>query len=366
MTRLNASALRLLMQAGEQIFCALQKNKTKGLFFPVFFCYNSQVVLVLYQIKTEGMIVNFFSGLLNAAPGAVAQGLIWGLMAIGVYITYKILDLADLTVDGTMATGGALCIVLMTNGYSVWTALLCAFLAGLLAGAVTGVLHTLMGIPAILAGILTQLALFSVNLRIMGGKANMAINPDKYQLLVSLRRVRLLSAENPIVVVAICTVLIIAALYWFFGTELGCSIRATGANPHMSRAQGINVNFTKVLGLMLSNGIVALSSALYAQYQGFADVNAGRGAIVIGLAAVIIGEVLFARVFRNFALKLLSVSLGAVIYYFVIQIVLTLGLNTNDLKMLSALIVALFLALPYWKGRYFRGSVKPAAGKEGK
>ncbi|MBP3311861.1 MAG: ABC transporter permease [Butyricicoccus sp.] len=312
--------------------------------------------------------MEFFARLLSALPGACAQGLIWGLMAIGVYITYKVLDLADLTVDGTMATGGAVCIVLMTSGMNVWLAMLCAFIVGMIAGAVTGVLHTFMGIPAILAGILTQLALFSVNLRIMGGKANVAINPDKYNLLVSLRHVKRTSLENPILVVVVFTAIIIALLYWFFGTELGCSIRATGANPNMSRAQGINVDRNKVFGLMLSNGIVALSSALYSQYQGFADVNAGRGAIVIGLAAVIIGEVVFSRVFHNFAFKLLAVSLGAVIYYLVIQIVLTLGLNSNDLKMLSAIIVAIFLAVPYWKGKYFRAASKPAASaaKEGK
>ena len=288
--------------------------------------------------------MDFFSDLLNALPGALAQGLIWGLMAIGVYITFKVLDLADLTVDGTMCTGGAVCIMLMTNGVNVWVALLCAFIAGMIAGAITGLLHTAMGIPAILAGILTQLALFSINLRIMGGKANQAINPDNYDLLVSLRNVKHLSLENPILVTLLFTAVLIALLYWFFGTELGSGIRATGAN-----------------------GIVALSSALYSQYQGFADVNAGRGAIVIGLAAVIIGDVIFSRIFQNFALKLVSVSLGAVIYYVVIQIVLTLGLDSNDLKLFSALVVAIFLAVPYWKNRYFRSKPKavPAGKKEG-
>lgn len=302
--------------------------------------------------------MNFFPSLLNALPGALAQGLIWGLMAIGVYITFKVLDLADLTVDGTMCTGGAVCIILMTHGVNVWVAMLCAFIAGMIAGAVTGLFHTVMGIPAILAGILTQLALFSMNLRIMGGKANQAINPDKYDLLVSLRNVKKLSFENPILVTLIFTAVVIALLYWFFGTEVGSGIRATGANPNMSRAQGINVDRNKVLGLMLSNGIVALSSALYTQYQGFADVNAGRGAIVIGLAAVIIGEVIFGKLFTNFGLKLLAVSIGAVIYYFVLQIVLQLGLNTNDLKLITALIVALFLAIPYWKGKMFHGKAK--------
>ena len=307
--------------------------------------------------------MDFVSNLLTALPGAVAQGLIWGRMAIGVYITYKVLDLADLTVDGTMSMGGAVCVMLMMNGANVWVAMLCAFIAGMLAGAVTGILHTGMGIPAILAGILTQLALYSINLRILGNKANQGINPDKYDLLVSLRNVKEVSIANPILVAAIFTVVLIALLYWFFGTSLGCGIRATGANPDMSRAQGINVNFNKILGLMLSNGLVALASALYAQYQGFADVNAGRGAIVIGLAAVIIGEVVFSRIFRNFALKLLAVALGAIIYYLVIQIVLTLGMNSNDLKMLSAIVVAVFLAVPYWKGKYWNQSGKKGEAK---
>ena len=305
-----------------------------------------------------GSIVDFFATFLSALPGAVAQGLIWGLMAIGVYITFKVLDLADLTDDGTMSTGGAVCVMMMISGANVWVALLCAFIAGMLAGAITGILHTFMGIPAILAGILTQLALYSINLRILGNKANQGINPDKYDMLVSLRNVKEFAIGNPIVVAVIFTVIIIALLYWFFGTSLGCAIRATGANPDMSRAQGINVNFNKILGLMISNGLVALASALYAQYQGFADVNAGRGAIVIGLAAVIIGEVVFSRIFHNFALKLLGVAFGAVIYYLVIQIVLTLGLNSNDLKMLSAIVVAIFLAVPYWKGKYWNKASK--------
>ncbi len=309
--------------------------------------------------------MEFFSNLLSALPGAAAQGLIWGLMAIGVFITFRVLDLADLTVDGTMATGGAVCIMLMTSGVNVWVALLCAFIAGMLAGLITGILHTFMGIPAILAGILTQLALFSINLRIMDKKANMAINPNNYDLLVSLRNVKQLTLENPIFVAGVFTVIVIAALYWFFGTSLGCAIRATGANPNMSRAQGINVNFNKVLGLMLSNGLVALASALYCQYQGFADVNAGRGAIVIGLAAVIIGEVVFSRIFRNFALRLLGVAFGAVIYYVVIQMVLTAGLDTNDLKLITAAVVAVFLAIPYWKNKYFKGAAKAVAKSGG-
>ncbi len=286
--------------------------------------------------------------LLNAIPGACAQGLIWGIMAIGVYITYKILDLADLTVDGTMCTGGAVCVMMVTAGYPVEVALACALLAGFLAGLVTGVLHTGMGIPAILAGILTQLGLYSVNLRIMGGKANQALSVDKYRILVSLRRIRGVPLyQNTILIVALIVGALIAILYWFFGTELGCSIRATGSNPNMARAQGINTNFTKILGLTLSNGIVAFSSALFSQYQGYADVNMGRGAIVIGLAAVIIGEVIFGKIHGNFAFRLLSVVFGAMIYYFVMQIVLWMGLNANDLKLLSALTVAVFLSVPH-------------------
>ena len=292
-------------------------------------------------------------GLITALPGAAAQGLIWGIMAIGVYITFRILDIADLTVDGTLCTGGAVCIMMMLSGHNVWMSMLAATGAGLLAGLATGIFHTFMGIPAILAGILTQLSLYSVNLKIMG-KANQAINVDKYNLLVSLRRVKGVTlTQNTLFIVAIMILLLIAVLYWFFGTELGCSLRATGCNPSMSRAQGINTDFNKVLGLMLSNGLVALSGALLAQYQGFADINMGRGSIVIGLAAVIIGEAIFSRIFRNFALKLLSVVFGSILYYLVLQVVIWMGIDTDLLKMLSALVVALFLAFPYWKGRYF-------------
>ena len=282
--------------------------------------------------------------LFNALPSAVSQGVIWGIMAIGVYITYRILDVADLTVDGSIATGGAVAAVLIIGGCNVWVALVAAFLAGMLAGLATGLFHSVMGIPAILAGILTQLSLYSINLRILGGKANLAVSVNNYPLLVSARNARVLSLSNPFVILAVFTIAVIALLYWFFGTECGCSLRATGANA------------------MLSNGLVALSGALLTQYQGFVDVGMGRGAIVIGLAAVIIGEVLFSKIFHNFALKLLSVSIGAVLYYIVIQVVLWLGLNTNDLKMLQALVVAMFLAVPYWKGRYFG---KKNAGKGG-
>lgn len=290
-----------------------------------------------------------FSTLLNAMPGAVAQGLIWGVMAIGLYITYKVLDYADLTVDGTMATGGAVCIMLMTQGVNTWVALLCAVLAGMLAGMVTGLLHTCMGIPAILAGILTQLSLYSINLTVMAGKANQAVSATKYDLIVSSRYVKELSLRNPIFITILALAALIGVLYWFFGTEIGCSLRSTGANAAMSRAQGIDTNRAKILGLMISNGIVALSSALFTQYQGAADVNMGRGAIVIGLAAVIISEVAFSAIFHNFGFKLLGVALGAVIYYMVIQVVLWLKLNPLMLKLFSAMVVALFLAIPYWK-----------------
>ena len=293
----------------------------------------------------------FLTSLLNSLPGAAAQGLVWGIMAIGVYITFRVLDVADLTVDGSIATGGAVAVMLIRGGMNCWLALLCAFVSGLLAGLGTGLFHTKCGIPAILAGILTQLALYSVNLRIMSGKANQPVGVDKYDLAVSQRYVRDLSISNPLPLLLVITVVTVVALYWFFGTERGCSVRATGANANMARAQGINTNANIVLGLMLSNGLVALSGGLLAQFQGSADVGMGRGAIVIGLAAVIISEVTFGKIFQNFGLKMFAVSLGAVIYYFVLQIVLQLGLNTNDLKLVSALIVAVFLSVPYWKGK---------------
>lgn len=291
--------------------------------------------------------------LINSLPGAVAQGLIWGIMAIGVYLTFRILDFADLTVDGSLCTGGAVCIMMMLNGQNVWVAMFAALLAGMVAGCVTGLLHTFMGIPAILSGILTQLGLYSINLKIMG-KANQAINVDKYSLLVSLRFIRNVPLfKNTILLVSLIIVVLIVILYWFFGTELGCSIRATGCNDKMARAQGINTDFNRVLGLMISNGMVALSGALLSQYQGFADINMGRGAIVIGLAAVIIGEAIFGKIFRNFGLRLLSVAFGSIIYYLVLQIVIWLGIDTDLLKLLSAAVVAIFLAIPTWKARYF-------------
>lgn len=301
-------------------------------------------------------------------PGAISQGLIWGIMAIGVYITYKILDLADLTVDGSFCTGAAVCVVLIMKGYNVWIALVGAFCAGVLTGLVTGLLHTFFGISAILAGILTQLGLWSVNLAIMG-KPNQAVSVNNYNLLVALRYLDDVKKgvrpfyNSPIFVVGIIVAVIIALLYWFFGTELGSSIRATGANPNMARAQGINTNVNKILGLMLSNGLVAFAGSLMAQYQNFADINMGRGAIVIGLAAVIIGEVLFSKIFRNFALKLLSVVFGSIIYYIVMQTVLWLNIDANYLKLFSAIVVAIALGAPYLRGKYFSSFLQRKRGK---
>lgn len=301
------------------------------------------------------------SSFFNALPGAATQGLIWGIMAIGLYITYKILEVSDLTVDGSFCTGGAVCVTVMLAGYNVWVAMLAAVLAGMLAGLVTGFFHTKCGIPAILAGILTQLGLWSVNLAVMGMKANQALNVNNYDLLVNLRFLSEVGKgtrpfyQHPLIVVGLFTVAIVAVLYWFFGTELGGSIRATGANANMARAQGINTNRNIVLGLALANGLVALSGALLCQYQGFAEINMGRGAIVIGLAAIIIGDVAFGKLFHNFALKLIAVSIGAIIYYVVLQFVVSvLSINTNYLKLLSALIVAFFLAVPYWKQQISR------------
>ena len=312
--------------------------------------------------------MDFLQSLLNGLPGSVGQGLMWGIMAIGVYITYRVLDIADLTVDGSLATGGAVCVLLTVIGVNIWLALLIAMLTGMLAGLVTGLFHTRCGIPAILAGILTQLALYSINLRIMGWgstagtQSTLAVSVDKFDLLVSSRYVRELALNNPILLLAALSAVVVGLLYWFFGTEIGCGIRATGANRNMARAQGINTERNAVIGLMLSNGIVALAGAFIAQYQGSSTVDMGRGAIVIGLAAVIIGEVILGHRARNFATKLASCILGAILYYVVIQVVLRLGLNTNDLKLLTALIVALFLAIPHWKDKLMSGR-RAVAGK---
>lgn len=298
---------------------------------------------------------------ISSLPGAVAQGAIWGIMAVGVYITFKILDLADLTVDGSFGTGGAVLVVCTAGGMNIWIAMLAALIAGCLAGLVTGVLHTKFGIPAILAGILTQIALYSVNLRIMSGKANLPLSVMKYKdiLLVTLRNI-----NKSLIVCALFVAAIIVILYWFFGTELGHSLRATGCNPAMARANGINTSTNKIIGFVISNGLVALTGALLAQYQGFADVNMGRGSIVIGLAAIIIGDVVFGKLFKNFALKLFGTVLGGIIYYIVISFVLWLGLPANDLKMLTAAVVALFLGIPYWKSKIAEKRVKQIPGGE--
>ena len=285
---------------------------------------------------------------LYALPGAVAEGLIWGLMAIGVYISYKILDIADLTVDGSICTGGCVCAVLLAAGVPAWVAILVAFVAGALTGAVTGVLHTVLGIPAILAGILTQLMLYSVNLRILGGKSLMAIDPRANDLLVHM-------SNNPgaILSMAIIVTAMIVALWLFFYTEVGLTIKSTGDNPDMSRAQGVNVDFNKVVGLAIANGIVALAGALLAQYKGSANINDGRGAIVIALAAIFIGLSVSLKIKPNFVCSLIGVIGGGIVYYIVYNFVILLGLKTDYLKMLSAIIVAIFLAVPYLKTRYF-------------
>ena len=300
--------------------------------------------------------------LLRSLPGACAQGLIWGLLALGVYITYNLLDFADLTVDGSMATGGAVAVMLIRAGMNPWLALIFAFLAGMAAGFITGMLHTALGIPGILASILTQISLYSINLNILGS-SNQAVSVDKYSLVVSLRYISD-STASKIRMFTTCIlfcVVLVAILYWYFGTEQGHAIRATGCNRQMARAQGINTDFQTVLALMISNGLVGLSGGLYAQYQGAADVNMGRGAIVIGLAAVIIGDVLFGKMCAGkkiaFAYTLLSVIAGAILYYLVLSVVLWLKFPSDDLKLFSAIVVAIFLSIPYLKAKHSRKGV---------
>lgn len=300
--------------------------------------------------------------LFRSLPGACAQGLIWGLLALGVYITYKLLDFADLTVDGSMATGGAVAVMLIRAGMNPWLALIFAFLAGMAAGFITGMLHTSLGIPGILASILTQISLYSINLNILGS-SNQAVSVDKYSLVVSLRYISD-STASKIRMFTTCIlfcVVLVAILYWYFGTEQGHAIRATGCNRQMARAQGINTDFHTVLALMISNGLVGLSGGLYAQYQGAADVNMGRGAIVIGLAAVIIGDVLFGKMCAGkkiaFAYTLLSVIAGAILYYLVLSVVLWLKFPSDDLKLFSAIVVAIFLSIPYLKAKHSRKGV---------
>lgn len=285
---------------------------------------------------------------LNALPGAVAEGLIWGIMAIGVYISYKILDIADLTVDGSICTGACVCAVLIGAGVPVWVAVILAFMAGALTGIVTGLFHTALGIPAILAGILTQLILYSVNLTILGGKSLATIDPRTNNLLLNMS-----NNIMAIFVLAIIIVVVIIGLWLFFYTEVGLTLKSTGDNPDMSRAQGVNVKLNKVIGLAIANGIVALSGSLLAQYKGSANINDGRGAIVIGLAAIFIGLSVSMKIKPNFVVSLIGVIGGGIVYYIVYNFVILLGLKTDFLKMLSAIIVAIFLAVPYLKGEYF-------------
>lgn len=299
------------------------------------------------------MIISYFSSLnpvafITALPGNIAQGIIWGLMGLGVFITYKLLNFADLTVDGSFATGGAVTAVMIVNGYPVWLSLIVAALAGVLAGLVTGLLHTLLGIPDILAGILSQIALYSINLNIMG-KSNLPVSYRNYSLYITSSNITL-----SIIVGLAFAAVIVCAMYWYFGTEQGATIRSTGSNPAMSKAQGINIGFTKVIALAISNGLVALSGALLAQYQGFADINMGRGAIVIGLAAVIIGQVLGEALFRkhiNFIIRLIFVIIGGILYYIAMGIVLWLKMPSDDMKLFTAVIVAIFLAVPYLQNK---------------
>ena len=279
--------------------------------------------------------------LLNAIPGALAQGLIWGIMAIGVYITYKVLDIADLTVDGSLCTGAAVCTMLLLAGHSPWLAMLCAVLAGLLAGTVTGLLHVLLGIPPILAGILTQMVLWSVNLKILG-KANQALPARSIDVLLTQMNI---PAALPVLLG--WAAVLVTLLVLFFSTELGCALRATGCNPVMSRAQGVNTGLMKVIGLALSNAVVAMSGGLLCQYQGYTDVNMGRGAVVIGLAAVVIGQAVLGRHGGHMAAQLGGVVLGAVIYYIVYQVIIFAGFDTDLLKMFSAVVVAVFLGVPH-------------------
>ena len=305
------------------------------------------------------------SGLLVSLQGAVAQGVLWGIMVLGVYITFRLMDIADMTVDGSFALGACVCAVLVVNkGVNPVLALLVAAAAGVVAGAVTGILHTVFEIPAILAGILTQISLWSINLRIMGGKSNLPLLKVKTLISGLAASFGMTQAQASMIVGIVLAVAAILFLYWFFGTEIGSAMRATGNNEDMVRALGVDTRMTKLLSLMVSNGLVALSGALVCQSQKYGDVGSGTGAIVIGLAAVIIGEVIFSRIFRNFALKLLSAVIGAIIYYIVMVFVLRLGLSTDDLKLLTALVVALFLTIPYWKGKYFTKVPVKKGGKD--
>ena len=284
---------------------------------------------------------------LNTLPGALALGLIWSVMAIGVYITYKVLNIADLTVDGSFVTGGIVAAVLITSGMHFVLAIIIATLAGAVCGLITGLLHTLLGIPAILAGILTQMALWSINLLISAGRSNVAVSVYSNTVALSQSVVGDALWKGALIIA-----LIVGLLYLFFGTQLGASIRATGNNQDMARAQGINTKMNIVLGLMISNALVAFSGALLAQYQGFADINMGKGAIVIGLCAVVIGIAITSKISQNFLVRLLGCVMGGLIYYIIFQTVVFLGIDTNLLKMLAAIIVIIFLGVPYLQRTY--------------
>lgn len=288
-----------------------------------------------------------FLDYLSSLPAALSLGLIWGIMAIGVFITYKVLDIPDLTVDGSFATGGIVCALIITNGGHFLVGILVGFAAGLICGLITGLLHTFLGIPPILAGILTQLSCYSINLKLAGGKSNIGVSGRVFNVLFSQ-----LNVTDTLWKIGIIVLVIIGILYILFGTELGASIRATGNNKDMSRAQGINVKFNVVLGLMISNGIVALAGALLTQYQGFADITMGTGAIVTGLCAVVIGGAIVSKISPNFFVRLLGVAIGSIIYYFIYQSVVFIGIDTTLLKLLAALVVAVFLGFPYLRKKY--------------
>ena len=296
------------------------------------------------------------TNLISRMPAAVAQGIIWGLMALGVFITFRLLDIPDMTVDGSFATGGAVTVMLLLAGMPAWAALLIAIIVGVLTGLCTGFLHTKLGIPAILAGILTQLALYSINLRIMT-KANQTASVQKFGMFWENGNGFLVSSlhiTQAILIGLVIAAVIVALSYWYFGTEQGSALRATGNNPAMSRAQGIHIETMKVIGLGISNGIVALAGGLMTQFQGTADVSMGRGAIVIGLAAIVIGEILCDAIFSkgcNFAVRLGFIIFGGIVYYAVMVVILWLKLDPNDLKLFTAIIVAIFLAIPQLKAR---------------
>lgn len=292
------------------------------------------------------------AGFFSTLPSVLDQGIIWGIMAIGVFITFKILDFADLTVDGSFATGGCTYAILLGVGFPAAPAFIIAFLAGALAGLITALLHCYLGIPGILAGILTQLMLWSVNVLILGHQAMFTFNNRESLLSSDMSS----GVYTTIPIVLGIALAVIALLYWFFGTKFGSSIRSTGANPDMSKANGININSRKIVALMLSNGIVALGGAILAQFQGNANIDMGRGAIVIGLAAIIIGTTIGSKLIKNFAVSLLFVLAGGIIYFFVYQLIVFYTNEPELLKMLSAIVVAIFLAVPYIKNVYIKNA----------